>query len=60
MEILEIVRLALSNSGIGLLPFTLVGLLSAMVLLLARARRYADPSAIGYVLLPYWGACRLL
>lgn len=54
MSILEITRLALSDSGIGLLPFTLAGILLAMVLLGMRRRGTRKPRVIGGILLVYW------
>ncbi|GAA98898.1 uncharacterized protein L969DRAFT_95576 [Mixia osmundae IAM 14324] len=45
MEILEITRLSLSNNGVGLLPFSLVGVLIAFVLVVLLHVRKADIAA---------------
>ncbi|KAK4703879.1 hypothetical protein P7C70_g2336, partial [Phenoliferia sp. Uapishka_3] len=55
MSILEITRLALSHSGIGLLPFTLAGILLAMVMLGMRARGQRKPKVVGGILMVFWG-----
>jgi len=53
MNVLEITRLALSHSGIGLLPFSLAGIILAMVLLAVRTRGGSSP-ATGGALLLFW------
>ncbi|KAL8293787.1 hypothetical protein RQP46_000488 [Phenoliferia psychrophenolica] len=55
MSILEIVRLALSDSGIGLLPFTLAGILIAMGMLVLRRKGTRKPRVVGGILAAYWG-----
>ncbi|KAM0755025.1 hypothetical protein T439DRAFT_352980 [Meredithblackwellia eburnea MCA 4105] len=54
MQILEIVRLGLSDSGIGLLPFGLAGLICAMGLIWSRATMRRKASTVGGILLAYW------
>lgn len=50
-DILQIVRLALANRGVGLLPFNLAGILIMLVLLHVRT---PAPSAVSFVMLGFW------
>jgi hypothetical protein len=52
MHVLEIVRVALADRGIGLLPFNLVGLL--VVLALSNGRRCDSVPMCHVVLAGYW------
>lgn len=57
MNILEIVRLALSQSGVGLLPFFLAGVLGLIFLAALRRRQTAqgrNTTRITLALLAYW------
>ncbi|SPO25056.1 uncharacterized protein UTRI_01573_B [Ustilago trichophora] len=51
MNILQIVRLALADRGVGLLPFNLAGILIVLVLMHARA---PDSSAVSSTVLAFW------
>ncbi|SGZ29740.1 BQ5605_C050g12493 [Microbotryum silenes-dioicae] len=54
MDILEIVRLSLSKSGIGLLPFCLAGTLVALVMLAARYKGHKNRKGVATILVVYW------
>ncbi|ORY88842.1 hypothetical protein BCR35DRAFT_350754 [Leucosporidium creatinivorum] len=54
MQVLEIVRLALSDSGVGLTPFEVVGTLVVFALLWARAKGRMGEKKVGGVLVVYW------
>lgn len=58
MDILEITRLVLSNSGIGLLPFNLAGVLIVMVILGVRWRKGGSTRVARGILIAYWGSCK--
>lgn len=50
-DILQIVRLALADRGVGLLPFNLAGILIMLVLMHVRA---PDLSAVSLTILVFW------
>ncbi|SCZ94033.1 BZ3500_MvSof-1268-A1-R1_Chr6-1g08377 [Microbotryum saponariae] len=54
MGVLEIVRLALSKSGIGLLPFSLAGTLVALGMLAARYKAHKNLKGVAAILVVYW------
>ncbi|GAC93929.1 hypothetical protein PHSY_001497 [Pseudozyma hubeiensis SY62] len=51
MNILQIVRLALANRGVGLLPFNLAGILIVLVLMHLRS---ASPPAVSLTIWSFW------
>lgn len=50
-------RLALSASGIGLLPFDIAGVLIVMVILGVRWKKGGSTKIVGGILVVYWGLC---
>lgn len=55
MDILEVVRLGLSNSGVGLLPVSIIGIVIVIGLLFLRKGGRFCGKELGIVLVGYWG-----
>lgn len=60
MDILEVVRLGLSNSGVGLLPVSIIGIVIVIFLLFLRKRGQFSGQELGSVLVGYWGLRELM